>query len=209
MARLLKLSALTFLFLFGAWLAISGVYSFCVTPVGGMDVTTVDNCFFIPDIGGWLGRVWHAGVTIFGLVLGWMVVRRHETPSAVCMFVWSEISGLLLSTGARASGHRHSDSGSAFGFSITGWFSSSDDRDSCVRCFGLLAGWASLPTSAKRKEIMMTNNLNIYSAFDAHAMRRFRTHLIAGSICVFFYWAATWLITASSSPMSVYSHTHD
>jgi hypothetical protein len=43
-----------------------------VTRIGGMYVTTMDDCFFIPDIGGWLGRVWHAGVAIVGLVLGWM-----------------------------------------------------------------------------------------------------------------------------------------
>ena len=71
MPRLLKLSALTLFVLVGAWLAISGVYSFCATRIGGMYVTTMDDCFFIPDIGGWIGRVWHAGIAMFGLVLGW------------------------------------------------------------------------------------------------------------------------------------------
>jgi hypothetical protein len=72
MPRLLKLSGLTFLVLIGAWLVISGVYSLCASRIGGMYVFDLeDGCFFIPDIGGWLGRFWYAGITSFGLFLGW------------------------------------------------------------------------------------------------------------------------------------------
>lgn len=71
MPRYLTRSLLTLLILLGGWLSSSGVYSFCTARVGGMYVTTLDGCYFIPDINGWIARVLHAGIAISGLVLGW------------------------------------------------------------------------------------------------------------------------------------------
>lgn len=75
MPRLLKITMLAVVILLGLWLAISGIYSICRTTIGGMWVTTEENCFFIPDIGGWIGRVWQSGVAIGGAFLVWICAR--------------------------------------------------------------------------------------------------------------------------------------
>jgi hypothetical protein len=75
MPRLLKITMLAFVILLGLWLAASGVYSICRTTIGGAYVTTETNCFFIPDIGGWIGRVWQSGVAIAGAILVWIGTR--------------------------------------------------------------------------------------------------------------------------------------
>ena len=69
MTRLLKISVLALLILLGAWLVISGIYSFCKIEIGGMWLTSSESCFFIPDVGGWIGRVWQVVVALAGLIL--------------------------------------------------------------------------------------------------------------------------------------------
>ena len=75
MPRLVKIATLALIILLGLWLAASGVYSIWRTTIGGTYVTTEENCFFIPDIGGWIGRVWQSGVTTVGAFLVWIGAR--------------------------------------------------------------------------------------------------------------------------------------
>jgi hypothetical protein len=75
MLRLPKITMLALVILLGLWLSASGIYSICRTTIGGVYVTTEENCFFIPDIGGWIGRVWQSGVTIAGAFLVWIGAR--------------------------------------------------------------------------------------------------------------------------------------
>jgi hypothetical protein len=72
MPRLLKLTTFALVIFVGVWLAFSGVYSFCVTEIGGTYVTTLEECFFVPNIGGWIGRVWYAGIAVVGGFLVWV-----------------------------------------------------------------------------------------------------------------------------------------
>jgi len=72
MLRLLKIAMLALVILLGLWLAASGVYSICRTTIGGMYVDTEENGFFIPDIGGWIGRIWQSGIAIAGVFLVWI-----------------------------------------------------------------------------------------------------------------------------------------
>src|SRR5437879_8203019 len=75
MLRLPKITMLALVILLGLWLSASGIYSICRTTIGGVYVTTEENCFFIPDIGGWIGRVWLSGVAITGAFLVWIGTR--------------------------------------------------------------------------------------------------------------------------------------
>src|SRR5580700_359961 len=61
--------------LVGLRLAISGLYNCCATTIGGMYVTTMDNCLFIPDFAGRVRQVWQMGVAIGGVLLIWIGSR--------------------------------------------------------------------------------------------------------------------------------------
>src|SRR5262245_27011228 len=67
-SRLVIMVLAALVILIGLWLVISGVLSFVATKIGGMWVMTTERCFFVPDIGGWIGRIWQAGVATAGIV---------------------------------------------------------------------------------------------------------------------------------------------
>ena len=90
MSRLAKIVLPALLVLMGIWLAISGLLSFSATKIGGMWLTTTEKCFFVPDIGGWIGRIWQAGVAISGVILfwfgaGWLFVVMKPDQACACL----------------------------------------------------------------------------------------------------------------------------
>ena len=75
MPRTLKIMVLALVILVGLRLAISGLYNCCATTIGGMYVTTMDDCFFLPDFAGRIRQVWQTGIAISGVLLIWIGSR--------------------------------------------------------------------------------------------------------------------------------------